>query len=51
MTLEETILHCAKIISSNSCQKCKIEPIQLIGWLAELKLRREGKWEEFNAIT
>ena len=49
MTLEEAILHCAEVISSNNCQECKIEHIQLIGWLAELKLRREGKWEKSNA--
>ena len=51
MTLEEAILYCAKVILSNNYRECKIESIQLIGWLAELKLRREGKWEESNAIT
>ena len=50
MTLDEAILHCAEIISSgNECKDCVNEHIQLIGWLAELKLRRENKWEDSNA--
>ena len=49
MTLDEAIIYCAKIITSNSYQECKIDRTQLIGWLAELKLRREGQWEDPNA--
>ena len=54
MTLDEAIQHIEDMLSNGNdfgCDKCKEEHIQLLGWLKELRDRRNTKVDVEKSIS